>query len=73
MINQVRYAKDAKRYTPSRNLKKAEASKPRKAKNPEAELRVPKGCELIWRSEAYVGRPQLLRYFRPGGDEGEDP
>ena len=72
MVGQVRYAKDEKRYTPSRNLRKAEALNPRKAKNSEAELRVPKSCELIWRSEAYVGRPQLVRYFRPGAENEEE-
>lgn len=74
MIGQVRYRKGAKRYTPSRNLKRAVARKPVKARNPDADLTVPKGCVKIWRGESYRGRPQHLRYYRPPGntEKGED-
>ena len=65
MIGQVRYIRNAKRYTPSRNLKKAIACKPVKARKAEAELTVPRGCQKIWRGEYYRGRPQHLRYYRP--------
>lgn len=66
LIAQVRPRAGKKRYTPSRNLRKPVVTAPRPAKNPDAELRVPKGCEYIWRSEQYAGRPQCLRYWRPG-------
>ncbi len=75
MIGQVRYRRGAKRYTPSRNLKRPVARKPVKARNPEAELAVPRGCMKIWRGEYYRGRPQHIRYYRPpenGGETDED-
>ncbi len=65
MIGQVRYFPNEKRYTPSRNLKKPAALPTRKVRNPDAELRIPKNCELIYRSENYAGRPQRVRYYRP--------
>lgn len=71
MIGQVRYRKNMKRYTPSRNLRKPVARKPVKARNPEAELTVPAGCSKIWRSEYYRGRPQHIRFYRPQGDGGD--
>lgn len=72
MIGQVRSIEGTKRYTPSRNLRSVRPYTTRKARNPEAELRVPKGCEYIWRSESYAGRPQHLRYYRPGSAEKDD-
>lgn len=65
MIGQVRQEPGKHRYHPSRNLERPEATKPVPAKNPDAPLRVPAGCEFIWRSESYAGRPQVLRYWRP--------
>lgn len=65
MLAQVRKIGGEKRYIPSRNLRKPMVTAPRPAKNPDAELRVPKGCEYIWRSEQYAGRPQCLRYWKP--------
>ena len=65
MVNQVRKIRNAKSYTPSRNLERAEARPPVKARSAHAELRCPKGCVQIYRSEYYYGRPQYLRYYRP--------
>lgn len=65
MIGQVRQTPGRHRYHPSRSLERPEATRPVPAKNPDAPLRVPAGCEFIWRSEAYAGRPQVLRYWRP--------
>lgn len=65
MIAQVRYFPNEKRYTPSRNLRRPEPLPIRRARNPEAELRAPAGCTLIYRSESYAGRPQRIRYYRP--------
>jgi hypothetical protein len=69
LISQTRQLGTEKRYTPSRNLEAPVASAPRLAKNPSAELRVPKGCTLIWRAENYEGRPQKIRYYRPRADK----
>lgn len=67
MIAQVRKIPNRKKYNPSRNLKKAKPLDPVKAKNPEAELRVPVGCVGIWTAEHRTGRPQHIRYWRPPG------
>lgn len=75
MIGQVRYFPNAKRYKSSRNLKKAVAGKPVKARSAAAELTVPSGCVKIFRSEYHAGRPQHIRYWRPperrGGENAE--
>jgi len=68
LLNQCRTVGTEKRYIPSRNLTKPEATRPRPAKNPDAELRVPKGAQLIFRSEQRAGRPQKIRYYRPEKD-----
>ncbi len=65
MISQVRYFPNAKRFRGSRNLKKAVAGRPVKARTGEAELAVPGGCVKIYRSEYHAGRPQQIRYWRP--------
>jgi hypothetical protein len=65
MVGQVRYIAGNKRYTPSRNLKKAAAGRPVKARRAEAELCVPRGCQQLWRSEYRRGVPQHIRYYRP--------
>lgn len=67
MIKQAARVGADKRYTHTRNLVKAVAHAPTKAMNADAELRVPKGCQLIWRSEYTVGRAQHIRYYRPPG------
>ena len=65
MIAQVRPFTGRKRHHPSRNLAKPVRSKPIAARNPSADLAVPRGCEKIYRSEFQAGRPQMLRYWRP--------
>lgn len=65
MIAQAARVGAGKRYTHTRNLVRAVLTKPVKARNPAAELQVPKGCEKIWRSESKRGRAQHLRYYRP--------
>lgn len=72
LMAQVRQIGTEKRYSPSRNLEAPIATKPRLAKNPEAELRFPKGCQPIWRAEGHAGRPQRIRYKRPPKDGEED-
>ena len=78
MLRQVRVIGNEKRYIPSRNLEPPKATAPRPAKNPDAPLRVPKGCAFIWRSEQREGYAQRLRYYRPmkgldpeGADDGD--
>lgn len=73
LLDQARTVGTEKRYIPSRNLVPPEASRPHIAKNPDAALRVPKGCSIIWTSEQRAGRPQKIRYYRPpkGGAEDE--
>ena len=68
LMAQTRTVGTEKRYIPSRNLEKPLASRPRYARNPDAELRVPRGCSLIWKSEQRAGRPQKIRYYRPSAD-----
>lgn len=65
MIAQSRQIGTEKRYKPSRNLEQPPVTEPRAVKSIDAPLRVPKGCEFIWRSEQRAGRPQKLRYYRP--------
>lgn len=68
LMNQSRTVGTEKRYIPSRNLRKPQATRPRPAKNPDASLRVPAGASLIWKSEQRAGRPQKIRYYRPERD-----
>ena len=74
LIGQVRHFPGKSRYSPSRNLKKARPMDAVRARNPEADLTVPKGCVKIWAAEHRAGRPQHIRYWRPPGvaREGED-
>ena len=71
MIDQTRYIRNRKKYTPSRNLRKAEKLPPVKSRNPEAELRTPEGCVKIWQAESRGGKAQHIRYWRPPGAEKE--
>ena len=72
MIQQTRYIRNRKKYTPSRNLRKAIKLPPVKSKNPEAELRTPEGCVKIWQAETRGGKAQHLRYWRPPGQAGQE-
>ena len=65
MIAQAARVGADKRYTHTRNLNRAEVSRPIKARNPAAELKVPRECKEIWRSEYKPGKPQHIRYYRP--------
>ncbi len=65
MIAQARPMPGRHRYHPSRTLEKPERSEPILARSPDAPLRVPAGCEFIWRSETSAGRAQTIRYYRP--------
>lgn len=71
MIGQVRQIGAEKRYKPSRNLELPVPTPPRRVQNIDAPLRVPKGCQFIWRSEQRAGRPQMLRYYSPPSGKGD--
>lgn len=71
-IDQVRHMPDEKKYTTSRNLIRPQPIE--RACIGSAELRVPKGAELLFRSEFSTGRPQYIRYtfkrrYQPGVHE----
>lgn len=70
LMAQSRQIGAGKRYIPSRNLDKPEATAARPARNPDAALRLPKGASFIWKSEQRAGRPQKMRYFMPERDRG---
>lgn len=73
-ISQVRKIPDAKKYISSRNLIRPQP-KDRVAVTG-TEVRVPKGCKLLFRSEYNEHRPQYIRYFIPRMNEpdtGENP
>lgn len=71
MMAQVRQIVPGKaRYTATRNMEQPKVTPVRRVRNPEAELRLPKGAALIYRSEVYAGRPQYLRYYRPTAEGG---
>lgn len=73
MIRQVRRIPDAKKYRSTRNLNHPKP-KDRVALT-DAELRVPKSCELIFRQEYKRGQAQYIRYVKPekktGGNHGD--
>lgn len=71
MIAQAARVGADKRYTHTRNLVRAIVSRSVKAKRPDAELIVPRGCTEIWRGEFKKGRPQHIRYYRPPYAQGE--
>ncbi len=70
-IRQVRRIPDAKKYTSSRNLSRPQPKD--RVVLTEAELRVPKGGELLHRSEFKPGRPQYIRYVLPEGRRRRSP
>ena len=70
LINQVRYIPNAKRYTPSRNLEPPKTTKPVEiTRYGDSEMRIPKGCIKLYRSEYAKGANQYIRYYRPPKDE----
>lgn len=72
LMRQVRHIPDAKKYKPSRNLIRPQP-RDRVAMN-DAELRLPKGCSMLHRSEYRPGMNQYIRYImrsRKGDRKGE--
>ncbi len=69
LCRQVRRRPDAKKYMVSRNMNQPVVR--RRAAIGNAELRVPKGCELLHRGEYEPGWSggQYIRYFRPGPEK----
>lgn len=70
-IRQVRRVPDAKKYVSSRNLSRPQPKD--RVVLTEAELRVPRGGELLHRSEFRPGRPQYIRYVLPDGRKRRKP
>lgn len=69
LLRQVRRIKDEKKYTCSRNLIRPQ---PRdRVALSDAEVRVPKGGELLFRGAYRPGQPQYIRYVLP--ERGKDP
>lgn len=62
-VRQVRRVPDAKKYVTSRNLVRPQP-KDRVALS-DAEIRVPRGGQLLFRNEFRPGRPQYIRYVLP--------
>lgn len=60
-ISQVRKIPDNKKYISSRNLVRPKPVD--RAVSSGAEVRVPKGCKLLFRSEYNEHRPQYIRYY----------
>ena len=71
LIAQTRPFPGKNRYHPSRSTSKPERSIPRPSMNGCADLKVPRGCMKIYRSESMAGRPQMIRYYRPPRDTGQ--
>lgn len=61
LIGQVRYIRDVKKYTSSRNLARPKP-KDRIAIN-NSELRTPKGAKLLYRNPYIPYMPQYMRYY----------
>ena len=61
LMQQVRHIPDAKKYKPSRNLVRPQP-KDRVALS-DAELRLPKGCAMLYRSSYAPGMSQYIRYI----------
>lgn len=70
LLQQTRTVEGMKRYTPSRNLDKAEEKEPVQIyRGGESLMRCPRGCEEIYHSAYVRGRNQYMRYYRPRTEE----
>lgn len=70
-IKQVRRIPDAKKYISSRNLIRPKPED--RVALSDAELRVPKGGQLLFRQEFKPGRPQYIRYTLPQKNRYRNP
>lgn len=70
LMRQVRRTPDAKKYKPSRNLKKPKLLSERIVYT-SRELRVPKGAKLLYRGAYLPGEAQYMRYVAP--EKGKTP
>lgn len=69
LLRQVRRIPDAKKYRPSRNLVRPQPKD--RIVNSGAELRVPKGGQLLQRNAFRPGQAQYIRYILPEAMERE--
>ena len=66
-IRQIRHFPNAKKYRHTQNVV---VPKPKdRVALSDAELRVPKGCKLLYRQEYRRGAPQYIRYALPVKDK----
>lgn len=65
LMRQVRRLPDARKYTPSRNLRKPKLLRERIVYSAR-ELRAPKGAKLVYRAAYQPGEAQYIRYVMPG-------
>lgn len=65
LMRQVRRIPDAKKYSPTRNLKKPELVSERVVLDDLREIQPPKGARLTYRAEHIVGEGQYIRYIVP--------
>ena len=66
LMRQVRYIRNAKRYTPSRCLQQPIVEEPvLVTRYAESEMRPPAGCIVLARSNYVRGAAQYIRYYRP--------
>lgn len=65
LMRQVRRIPDAKKYSPTRNLKKQELVSERVVLDDLREIQPPKGARLTYRAEHIVGEGQYIRYIVP--------
>jgi len=66
LLRQVRRVPEARKYVSSRNLIRPQPKD--RIVMSDAEVRVPKGAKLIFRSEYRRGQPQYVRYVLPKND-----
>lgn len=65
LMRQVRRVPDAKKYSPTRNLKKPILISEKVVFEDCRELQPPKGARLTYRAEHIVGEGQYIRYVKP--------
>lgn len=66
LMRQVRYIRNAKRYTPSRCLQQPIMEEPvLVTRYADSEMRPPAGCIVLARSNYVRGAAQYIRYYRP--------
>jgi hypothetical protein len=72
ILQQTRHVDGMNRYTPSRNLAKAQESEPvLVTRGGESLMRCPRGCVELYHSLYQRGKNQYMRYLRPSEQRGD--